>query len=173
MKRKILMIAAALLLTSCADTQQLVRHNEASKFTLNSSDSVYVAVPKNGAYGTHTYEASGATTAKVVMAAFLRHTSRVKSGNVSQSFDEAIAAARKTDSKYLAFPIILHWEDRATEWSLKPDRVEIKIEVFNVVTQKPVTSAIVSGKSGLATFGGDHPQDLLPEPISTFVASLY
>ncbi|WP_428785404.1 DUF4823 domain-containing protein [Vibrio splendidus] len=33
-------------------------------------------------------------------------------------------------------------------------------------------SGIIEGKSGLATFGGDHPQDLLSEPVSEFMASL-
>ncbi|WP_254924651.1 DUF4823 domain-containing protein [Aeromonas sp. A35_P] len=29
------------------------------------------------------------------------------------------------------------------------------------------------GKSKWATFGGDHPQDLLPEPTEKYVNSLY
>ena len=32
---------------------------------------------------------------------------------------------------------------------------------------------IVKGSSGLATPGGDHLQDLLPEPVAEFVSSLF
>ncbi len=34
-------------------------------------------------------------------------------------------------------------------------------------------SAIIKGKSGLATFGGDHPQDLLPKPVGEYIDALY
>jgi hypothetical protein len=34
-------------------------------------------------------------------------------------------------------------------------------------------SVIIKGKSGLATFGGDHPQDLLAKPVSAYVNGLY
>ncbi|WP_337219713.1 DUF4823 domain-containing protein [Vibrio parahaemolyticus] len=31
---------------------------------------------------------------------------------------------------------------------------------------------MIEGKSGLATFGGDKPQDLLPEPTKEFLSSM-
>jgi Domain of unknown function (DUF4823) len=36
-----------------------------------------------------------------------------------------------------------------------------------------VASTLISGQSKWATFGGDHPQDLLPEPLNSYVESLY
>lgn len=54
-----------------------------------------------------------------------------------------------------------------------PDQVEVKIQIIQVSTGAVISSGIASGKSGVATFGGDHPQDLLPEPIEAFVSSLY
>jgi hypothetical protein len=70
-------------------------------------------------------------------------------------------------------PEILHWEDRATEWSGIPDRVEVKLLVLEAQGNKEIASIVISGKSKWATFGGDHPQDLLPEPIKQYVESLY
>ncbi|WOA51920.1 DUF4823 domain-containing protein [Dickeya solani] len=35
------------------------------------------------------------------------------------------------------------------------------------------TSVILSGKSKFVTFGGDHPQDLLPDSINNYISSLY
>jgi hypothetical protein len=51
--------------------------------------------------------------------------------------------------------------------------VEVKIEVIDPTSGETLTTGIVKGKSGLATLGGDHPQDLLPEPITEFVGALY
>ncbi|ELW8199044.1 DUF4823 domain-containing protein, partial [Yersinia enterocolitica] len=67
----------------------------------------------------------------------------------------------------------LHWEDRATEWSGKPDIIAIKITVYNAASDNIISSTIINGKSKWATFGGDHPQDLLAKPVSEYISSLY
>ncbi|ACR12232.1 conserved hypothetical protein [Teredinibacter turnerae T7901] len=50
--------------------------------------------------------------------------------------------------------------------------MEIKIVVYSIDGTE-VSSTIIYGKSKWATFGGDHPQDLLPEPIKQYVQGLY
>ena len=45
--------------------------------------------------------------------------------------------------------------------------------IINAKTRKTIDSAIIKGKSGLATFGGDHPQDLLPKPVGEYIDALY
>ena len=90
-----------------------------------------------------------------------------------QSFDDALKFTRDNGYKYLVYPTILHWEDRATEWSAIPDRVEVKIDIIESTTAKLLDSVVIKGKSGLATFGGDHPQDLLPKPVGEFVSTLF
>jgi len=54
-----------------------------------------------------------------------------------------------------------------------PDRVEVKVDVVRVQTGDVISSGFIKGRSGLATLGGDHPQDLLPEPVAEFVSSLF
>lgn len=56
----------------------------------------------------------------------------------------------------------MHWEDRATEWNFMRDKVKVKIEFVDAFSGNVESAAIVEGKSGIATLGGDHPQDLLP-----------
>ena len=68
---------------------------------------------------------------------------------------------------------ILQWEKRATEWSGRPDQIEIQLVIFDAVTKEVLANSSYSGKSKWLTFGGDHPQDLLPEPTSQYVTSLY
>lgn len=73
---------------------------------------------------------------------------------------------------YYVVPEILHWEDRATEWSGIPDKVEIKISVFDK-RQTELASTLISGKSKWVSPGGDHLQDLLAEPLNRCIESLY
>ena len=84
-----------------------------------------------------------------------------------------LAAKSAAQYRYYVAPEILHWEDRATEWSGRPDRIEVQISIYDVNMQTEIASSVITGKSAWATFGGDHPQDLLPEPTNAYVASLY
>jgi hypothetical protein len=49
----------------------------------------------------------------------------------------------KSEFKYLVYPTILHWEDRTTEWSALPDRVEVKIDLNETATVKLLDSIVI------------------------------
>jgi hypothetical protein len=134
---------------------------------------VYIAVPKDGIYGDENYPGSGLTTAQTLLSAFAKRVRRVDVAHAYQAYEDALKTARDKGFKYLVYPTILHWEDRATEWSGRPDRVELKIEVIEVATGTQLDNVVIKGTSKWATLGGDHPQDLLPKPVEQFVASLY
>lgn len=160
----------AILLSGCASTyKQTDLAMQTSR--LENGKSVLIATPKNGAYGKYNYTKSGQMTALAVNAAFSKHTDKVE---VASECSDLLCLQKKSQtSYYYVIPEILHWEDRATEWSGIPDKIEIKLTIFNARNNRKLASTIISGKSKWATFGGDHPQDLLPEPISKFVDSLY
>ena len=84
---------------------------------------------------------------------------------------DGFAIARHLHNAY-AEPIIVLWEDRATEWSGKRDRIIVKITVLDVSSGKLVDATTIQGTSKWATFGGDYPQDLLPVPMRDYVARL-
>lgn len=160
------------LCAGCADSHQLVKQQSA-ELKLSAKDTIYVSVPKDGFYGTKVYMGSGMNTSTIIYSAFAKRTHTVNMGQAIQNFDEALTTARADNRRFLVFPTILRWEDRATEWSAIPDKVEVKIEVVDSLSGNTISSGIISGKSGLATFGGDHPQDLLPASVEEYVESLY
>lgn len=160
------------LCAGCADSHQLVKQQSA-ELKISVKDTVYISVPKDGGYGNKVYIGSGMNTATIIYSAFAKRIHTVNMGSTIQNFDEAITTARADNKRFLVFPTILHWEDRATEWSAIPDKVEVKIEVVDTQSGNTISSGIISGKSGLATFGGDHPQDLLPASVDEYVGSLY
>jgi len=169
----IIAIVSTLLVVSCADTHKVVRSDASADVRLDATSTIYIAGPVDGVYGANTYQGSGPNAAQIIYSAFVKRSRSTKIGRSAQSFDEAKKTALSDGREYLVYPTILHWEDRATEWSGRPDKVEVKIEVIENATDRSIASVVITGSSGLATFGGDHPQDLLPEPIEEFVSSLY
>jgi hypothetical protein len=138
---------------------------------LKPGETIAVATPINAVYGGETYTGSGSATAMAVRAAFARHSGEI---TVVQECQVLACLREKVPSAvYFAVPEILHWEDRATEWSGKKDKIEIKLSIYGAESNSVLASTVLSGKSKWATLGGDHPQDLLPEPLTEYVASLY
>lgn len=104
---------------------------------------------------------SGQVTAQAVSAAFTSRLRNVSVGVANEGFSSAMETARSGGFTVLVVPTILHWEDRATEWPMLSDKLEVKVDVVDTATGDTIATATLVGKSGKATFGGDHPQDLL------------
>ena len=167
-----IMLIATIALSGCADshrTQKIVSSNT----RLSPQHSICVSVPVDGVYGDKYYTGSGTTTAQTIRSAFLLHANDVRLLSGPATLEDAAHQSVGLGCDYLVFPTILHWEDRATEWSGIPDRVEVKVVLMALDTEQSLESVVIKGRSGLSTFGGDHPQDLLPEPVKEFVSSLY
>lgn len=161
----------AILLSGCTATYNINRGNDEG-VQLNTTKGVYIIVPKDGRYGDILYSNSGQMTASVIETEFSKYATHV---NISRkcTLDSCLMTLKDSDYGYLVEPIILHWEDRATEWSGKPDIISVKISVYELSSGDRLSQVILEGKSKWATFGGDHPQDLLSEPVSNYIKSLY
>ena len=77
--------------------------------------------------------------------------------------------ASSVAADYLFVPKILHREDRATELSLLPDKITISYVIYDAHSGEKIASTMASATSGLATFGGDHPRDLVPKTVEDFL----
>ena len=168
--RSTLVFLFLVVLAGCADTHEIIRTGATVK--LSREASAYVGISKDGAYGSALYSGSGAMAAQAVAKAFGPYLSRVTVGK-RENLDNARKSAQAGGYTYLLYPEILHWEDRATEWSGIPDQVSVKVSVLNADTGAVLDSAVVTGKSGLGTVGGDRPEHLLPKPLSEYAATLF
>ncbi len=171
MIKKLLIFSIILLVAACTSTY---RHSEIQtpSAKLDSSLGVLISIPENGWYENQQYKNSGQMTANAIRAAFAKNARRVDLANKCQ--DEICLESIDVEKYgYFVKPVILHWEERATEWSGKPDRIEIQLIVYDTATREALANSSYTGKSKWATFGGDHPQDLLPEPTNAYVSSLY
>lgn len=173
MKKIIAIILSTIFLYGCADSTKITPDASYSTVIIPKKSDIYVSLPGNGSYGDIIYTNSGHQVATIIKAALLKHTIKVEVAATPEDYDAALTSARQNKADYVFYSSILHWEDRATEWSARPDRITVKITVISAVSGQPVSSVTIDGKSGLATFGGDHPQDLLPKPVGHFVDSLF
>ena len=169
--RHLIFLFVILIASGCASTyEQEVFTATIEKLQIGKS--ILIAIPADGVYGDTEYNGSGIMTALAVLRAFARHSNQVSVSDDCRDF-ECLQTSRPGSIDYYAVPEILQWEDRATQWSLIKDKLEIRLVIYDAIDLRVLSSTIISGKSKLATFGGDHPQDLLPELIGRHVDSLY
>ena len=134
---------------------------------ISSAAKVLILNSADGQYGGKPYANSGKMLTAQVEAAVSTHLS---SATVAQenNLSAVLEHAQSNGIDYVIEPKILHWEDRATEWSGKPDRITIKLVIWDAKTGEAVSTSLERASSRWATFGGDHPQDLLPKLLENW-----
>lgn len=168
--RLILSLLVALITSSgCTNSyrlEQIPLTDRAGSDALVVSDStpVQVSLPIDGTYGEHCYLGSGRSAQQAVIST-LRAVGVDAQGAPSESSPHVGGSSRP----WRVEPRIIEWEDRATEWSGKPDRIRIELNTVDG-TGKVIDAAVVSGSSKWATFGGDHPQDMLLPALTPWAA---
>lgn len=171
MKSKVFVVLVVTFMAGCAATYRYTEL-QTPKNRLDGAIGVLISTPKDGMYGNEQYRNSGKMTANAVRAAFSKYASRVDLVNTCHG-DDCLTSIDTEKYGYYVKPEILLWEDRITEWSGRPDRIEIQLIIYDAITKKELANSSYTGKSKWATFGGDHPQDLLPVPTNKYVSSLY
>lgn len=170
--RLVFVFLSVMFLFGCADTHQLMRASSSTAL-VSQQASAYVAVPKDGVYGQTVYSGSGALTAQAIAVAFAPYLNRITVAVMTEDLNAAQQSAKAGGYTYLLYPQILQWEDRATEWSGKPDQASVKVSLIRADGGEVLDSAVVGGKSGWSTLGGDRPEHLLPKPLADYAATLF
>lgn len=140
---------------------------------LSKAASAYVLFVKDGAYGRRDYRGSGRTVSRGLQGNLLRYLDRVELATTAEPREQGLVTARGMGLTYLFEAIVLNWEDRATQWSGRPDRISIRFAVFDVESGRKLAAAEEHASSKWFTFGGDHPQDLVPRLSQRFVDRLF
>lgn len=162
----------AFALVGCTATHNINR-TDSPEVGLDPDGTAYIPTPENGRFGEIVYHQSGYLTAVAVSRAFTPHFKRTTRGSLAADRYSALKAAKAGGYTYLIEPEILHWEDRATEWSGLLDKIEVKISIVDVASGKLLDVAHIDAQSKWATLGGDRPEHLLNEPISEYANSLF
>lgn len=169
--RFVLLFVISALVSGCVDKFETESYSPPTS-VISSSAKALILRSEDGQYAGKPYLNSGRMLTDQVEIAV---ASRLAQATVAQASDveSALAQARSTGVEYVIEPRILHWEDRATEWSGKPDRITIKLAIWDAETGEIVSTSLERASSKWATFGGDHPQDLLPKLLETWATRVF
>jgi hypothetical protein len=159
-------------LSACGSSIQ-TRPLMARAGSLSTTARLYVTLPSDGQFGGEVYQGSGRALAQLVQSAFQARLSRVSVGSRIEEVDAAIIAARAAGNDLVVVPSIVHWEDRATNWSGIPDRAEVMLTVYDARDGSVLNRTLIVGKGTYWARRGAQPQDLLPEPLADYVAGLF
>ncbi len=164
---------AAFVLSGCKSTYTEKNTSNEPPPILKSNSRVYVAVPFDGTFKDKVAQGSGKVTAQAFQAAFMRYTRSVYISKFQESVTEAIDSARRGNLDYVLYPAILEWQDRATEWSGRRDRLSLKVELIDLSTSKVVFSREIQATGKWMTDGGETPNQLVNEPAEQYVNALF
>ncbi|MGZ8899594.1 MAG: DUF4823 domain-containing protein [Limisphaerales bacterium] len=140
---------------------------------LKSNSRIYVAIPFDATYKKEVMQGSGKQTAQAFQVAFMRYTRSVYTSKFPESLSEALEIARNGDMQYVLYPTIIRWEDRATEFTGRRDRLAVKADLIDLSTSKVVFSREVEATGKWMTDGGETPKDLLDQPAEQYANALF
>lgn len=167
---KLIFLAFALALLAGCTTHRYSLHPITRGESMRAGASALVALPEDGRFGQISYSGTGRQVARSVATALAKHCPRV---DIMQNTNAPLESARAGGFDYLITPRIIHWEDRATEWSGKPDRIEIELRTQAVKDGATVNLGSVEGRTGTFALTSSAPQDMLLDPINSYVAWLF
>ena len=133
-----------------------------------ASESVYVSLPADGTSGSGNTLGPGHFAANAVAAYFSKNGGSAVVGDKPETPDEGLRTAGSRRFTYCASPKVLHWEDRATEWSGKRDRASLGLIITRVSNGQVIDDAVIEGVGTWWTLGGLHPQDLLERMMEQY-----
>lgn len=169
MRLKTIILFAIIALTSCTTTYRNIVETPIGP-KLEQDTRILISTPKDGQYNTINYFGSGKILKGEIQKEVSKYTDYLEVLDNCHSYD---SFDNSLSGDYFIESTILHWEDRNTEWSGRPDRIKIQISVYAMSTSKKITEYIFSGKSSVISFGGHHPEDLLEKPISDYFNKVF
>lgn len=73
---------------------------------------------------------------------------------------------------YVFIPEILHWEDRLTNCSYRPDRIQIRFDIYDSQRQL-VNVYLITGRSAYFVWMNRQPSSLLKKPIQDMLKTFF
>ena len=165
-------VVAALLVVGCAASQTTSLIDNRTD-TISTDASFLVAVKEDGTYAGTPHRESGRMARDAMVVALTNYAPNVAEIPSYVPEDTAIVSALEQNVDYLVYLKINHWEERATEWSGLPDRIEVETRLIDGRNGNVLEAQVVTAKSKWATLGGDHPEDLLVVPFDEFSRSMF
>ncbi|MDR1878699.1 MAG: DUF4823 domain-containing protein [Bacteroidales bacterium] len=167
-------IGITFLMLSCTITN-IIKPNEnfSAEINLDKNAGIFIAMPKNGMYGNTVYQNSGSVTQSTLQYVLEDYIKVIYLGANYEQIEDAKNTAKSRNVKYLYYPTITHWEDRATAWSGIPDALAIKMIIYDIELDQTVYSAELFARGTSITLSTGDPSDLLLDIFKQFANKIY
>lgn len=159
--RRALLLAGLLPFAACA-SHEVTRGQRFDELPpAGGAVAVRVVAPQDGSYGGKTALGSGALVAAAIERA------------ANQGYEDvAVGSGSGSASRTLEItPRLLHWEDRATNWSGISDRIEVELVLRDLPADRR-RKLVFAAKSGWFTFVNNPPEQLLDGAFAAAVVEL-
>ena len=167
--RCVLLTVGALILTGCAAHRGILPPGQSAA---PSIDRLCVLTATDGSYGDEAYVGSGRELSGRILAI-------LRQGRLWQSIlvpaTDNTAGARQCLAEgvdYMLAPTILHWEDRATQWSGLRDYLTIDLALFRLQPYGALRRGTYTANNSWFTLVNNPPEDLLDDNFAAFVGRL-
>jgi len=164
-------IAAGFTLSACAYQTVQMLPGHGGPAALTSGDIPCVMVAADGAYGSRVYAGSGRTVSTQIVSVVRRTWPEA---TLVEPPDENEAATRcgALGSNYLIVPTLLHWEDRATNWSGVRDHIDVEVHLLRIAPKELLRSMTFEARNNWFTLVDAAPSELLDDRFDAGVAQL-
>ena len=162
-------VALAFVTTGCSASYERSFVNQRSSHEY-SPDRFLLVTPENGSFGKTVYPASGVEVIAALSKELQRYTTSIKTVSAPTPVDQ-LPEEDVQSADYIIAPEILHWEDRATGWSMRPDRIEVRFDIYNS-QRELIDSYLIKGRSAYIVWVSKQPNSLLPKPIRQMLTEL-
>jgi len=171
---KLLILIITIIICGCTPKYNVIQSNEAGKSVRLSRDvSVYISLPENNTSNGYLYVGSGREVAAEIEFLFSKYLRNVLIGKSVESCQQGLTSAKNNGYNYHICPQLLRWEDYATEWSGIPDIIKLKVSITSTKSDEIIDTFLAEGKGKVWTWGGDHPLDIVKEPMTQWINSLF
>lgn len=165
----VVLIAVMLLFVGCT-TSFSVNQERNDNERLKKGANIAITTPEDGYYYSTTYFGSGIAVSRIIKDRIRNYSTSCEilpQKNISNLSKDELSAY-----DYIIVPTIYHWEDRATAWSAKPDRIEVGIRIYNSNCEL-ISDSVLTGRSAILTFAFDEPSIVFDRAFAEFVQTLF
>ena len=143
---------------------------------LERGQSVYIAVPKDGAFGDQVYNGSGQQTATSLQAALTQYASMVIVSAQYEDPQAAMEQAKAKNARYVFVHVITNWVHRKAAWSGRSSGVSVTVVVYDLAREgedKRIMQKDLRVQGRNATFVSQHPGEILKPLLVRFASDIF
>jgi hypothetical protein len=171
---KKLIFLVLFVVIGCAPKYTVIQNDkESNNVSLSRDFSAYISLPQDNTSSGHLYVGSGSEVASELEFLFSQYLENIVVGNSVESCNQGFDSAKTNGYDYYICPQIMQWEDYATEWNGIPDKIRLKVSIQSTKSEAIIDTFLIEGKGKVMSWGGDHPLDVVKEPMSQWVSSLF